>query len=59
MRILTTLAAFALSTGAAFAHPGHGGHDNASFAYGFMHPLGGLDHLLAMIAVGFLAYLVA
>lgn len=59
MRILTTLAAFALSTGAAFAHPGHGGHDNASFTYGFMHPLGGLDHLLAMIAVGFLAYLVA
>eukprot|EP01034_Spumella_vulgaris_P000355 gene355-468_t len=33
----------------AFAHPGHG--DNGLVA-GISHPLGGLDHLLAMLAVG-------
>jgi urease accessory protein len=33
----------------AFAHPGH---DGASFSTGFFHPLLGIDHLLAMIAVG-------
>jgi urease accessory protein len=40
--------------GAAFAHSGAAGHDHG-FAFGFLHPLGGLDHLLAMIAVGLLA----
>lgn len=59
MRLITTLAAFAVSTGTALAHTGHGGHENAGFIYGFMHPLGGLDHLLAMVAVGLLAYLAA
>jgi urease accessory protein len=39
--------------GAARAHTGH---DVAfGFASGFLHPLGGLDHLLAMAAVGLLA----
>lgn len=33
----------------AFAHPGH---DGTSFSTGFFHPLLGVDHLLAMIAVG-------
>lgn len=33
----------------AFAHPGHG--DNGLMA-GIGHPIGGLDHLLAMLAVG-------
>jgi urease accessory protein len=33
----------------AFAHPGHG--DNGLIA-GISHPVGGLDHLLAMLAVG-------
>ncbi|MFF7707669.1 HupE/UreJ family protein [Pseudomonas sp. NPDC007930] len=33
----------------AFAHPGHGG---SGLAAGISHPLGGLDHLLAMVAVG-------
>ena len=34
---------------AALAHPGaHAG----GFAHGFAHPFGGLDHLLAMVAVG-------
>jgi urease accessory protein len=40
--------------GAAFAHTGH---DTAGFAHGFMHPLGGLDHVLAMVAVGLYAAL--
>jgi urease accessory protein len=35
--------------------PGHG--DAAGFTHGFMHPLGGLDHVLAMVAVGLYAAL--
>jgi urease accessory protein len=37
----------------ASAHIGMGG--TAGFAQGFAHPLGGLDHVLAMVAVGTLA----
>lgn len=37
----------------AFAHVGHGEADG--FIHGFMHPVGGLDHLLAMVSVGLLA----
>ncbi len=47
--------AIALLTGtlpALVAHPGHG---QAGFAAGLLHPLTGLDHLLAMVAVGMLA----
>jgi urease accessory protein len=47
-RILGTLALL-LTPAIAFAHPGHG--DNGLIA-GIGHPLGGLDHLLAMLAVG-------
>ena len=48
MRIaLIALAAFALHAGPALAHPDHG---TASLASGLAHPLGGLDHLLAMLA---------
>jgi urease accessory protein len=36
----------------ALAHPGHGGHE---FKDGWQHPLTGVDHLLAMVAVGLLA----
>lgn len=43
-----------LAPGAAFAHSGPAGHTHG-FADGFLHPLNGLDHLLAMIAVGLLA----
>jgi urease accessory protein len=43
-----------LAPGVALAHTGTGAHEHG-FAYGFLHPLGGLDHLLAMIAVGLLA----
>ena len=39
---------------AAFAHPGIG--DAHGFVQGFAHPLGGLDHLLAMVTVGLLAW---
>jgi urease accessory protein len=35
----------------------HGGHDAASgLLQGFIHPLGGLDHVLAMVAVGVFAF---
>ena len=37
-----------LSPTAALAHPGHG----FGFEAGFLHPLGGADHLLAMTGVG-------
>ena len=40
----------------ALAHPGHPGE---SFGHGLLHPLAGLDHLLAMVAVGLLAARVA
>jgi len=39
---------------AAFAHTGHG--DTAGLLHGFMHPIGGIDHILAMVAVGVFAY---
>ena len=47
------VAALLLIPTAALAHPGlpHT-HD---FVHGFAHPLGGLDHVLAMVAVGLLA----
>jgi len=38
---------------AALAHTGHG--DAGGFTHGFTHPLGGLDHVLAMVAVGLFA----
>ena len=37
----------------ALAHPGHG--EAFGFGAGLSHPLGGLDHMLAMVAVGLLA----
>ncbi len=39
----------------AFAHVGHG--ETSSFAAGLAHPLGGLDHVAVMIAVGLWAAL--
>ncbi len=44
--------AFSALPAAAFAHPGHGVE---GFADGFVHPLQGLDHLIAMVAVGLIA----
>jgi urease accessory protein len=47
-------AAFLIATsGAALAHSGHG--DAGGVLHGFTHPLGGLDHVLAMVAVGLFA----
>ncbi|MEZ0216934.1 MAG: HupE/UreJ family protein [Rariglobus sp.] len=53
-RLLKISAALAFLPTVASAHPGHdGGHDLSwDFAGGFAHPVFGLDHLLAMIAVG-------
>lgn len=39
---------------AAFAHPGHGAE--IGMLAGFLHPLGGLDHILCMVAVGVFAF---
>lgn len=41
-----------LLAGTALAHPGHHHHHEGGFAAGLAHPLLGLDHLLAMLAVG-------
>jgi urease accessory protein len=45
--------ALLLAPTVAFAHPGHG--ETADLLGGFLHPFGGLDHLLAMTAVGLIA----
>jgi urease accessory protein len=39
---------------AALAHTGIG--DTAGFMHGFSHPVSGVDHILAMVAVGVFAY---
>lgn len=52
IRHLALALPLAVIAGAALAHPGH---DAAGFASGFVHPLGGADHLLAMLAVGLYA----
>ena len=49
--LLAAGAAFAPET--AFAHIGAG--RASGFARGFLHPIGGLDHVLAMVAVGMFA----
>ena len=51
---LTLAAALALVPTAAFAHPGIG--DAHGFVHGLAHPLGGIDHILAMVAVGIFAW---
>ena len=38
-----------LASSVAFAHPGH---NVSGLAAGLMHPFTGMDHLLAMVAVG-------
>ena len=48
------VAAFSLLPSAALAHTGIG--DMAGFVDGFEHPVGGLDHVLAMVLVGILAW---
>jgi len=48
---ITPLATLALVFAPVLAHA-HPGHDANGFAAGVSHPLHGLDHLLAMVAVG-------
>lgn len=48
---LTSAALLLLASSVLFAHPGHG---ELGFAAGASHPVHGLDHLLAMVAVGLL-----
>ena len=48
MRTLLSFLLIAAPT-AALAHAGHG--DTAGLVSGFLHPVGGLDHVLAMVAV--------
>lgn len=45
----------ALAPTAASAHGGL--HESQDFLHGFMHPIGGIDHVLAMVAVGLAAAL--
>lgn len=54
---LALTAALGVSTvsTAAFAHPGH--IEASGFASGFLHPIGGLDHILAMVGVGLFAWM--
>jgi urease accessory protein len=47
-------AAIAFMPVAASAHPGVAGHTHG-FIYGFAHPFSGVDHVLAMVAVGLFA----
>src|SRR5262247_4937941 len=51
---LTAAIALTLVPTAALAHPGLG-HAHG-FVQGFAHPLGGLDHVLAMVTVGIFAW---
>src|SRR3979409_1770708 len=47
--LVALVAAAATFSTQAFAHPGH---PHLDFVGGFAHPLTGLDHMLAMVAVG-------
>lgn len=56
LRLLLLTLAIATAPATAFAHVGVG--DTHGFTHGFSHPVGGIDHILAMVAVGmFAAYL--
>jgi urease accessory protein len=53
-RFVLVTTAIALASSPAFAHPGHDlGH---TALQGLLHPVSGVDHLLAMLAVGLLAF---
>ncbi|MDY8110521.1 HupE/UreJ family protein [Fulvimarina sp. 2208YS6-2-32] len=52
-KILLTLG-LVLTPAVAFAHTGGG--EASGFLHGFGHPVGGLDHVLAMVGVGILAF---
>ena len=50
--VTTFVAIFPFAPAAALAHTGH---DASGLAHGFVHPMIGVDHVLAMVAVGLLA----
>lgn len=52
MRIISLALPLILAPTLALAHAGH---DQGTFAAGALHPIGGADHVLAMVAVGLLA----
>jgi urease accessory protein len=51
-RRAATFAVLALTAGASWAHPGHSDH---GLSAGLLHPLTGIDHLLATSGLGLLA----
>lgn len=51
-KLLTGLG-LTLTATAALAHPGHGTEIHSDFFNGLLHPMMGIDHLLAMAAIGF------
>lgn len=51
-RSLLPVALLVIFAGSASAHPGHAGHEISGIDWGLAHPFTGLDHLLAMVAVG-------
>lgn len=52
LKLLMTVSLLMTATGVA-AHTGHAGsHAGSGFASGLLHPLLGIDHLLAMAAIG-------
>jgi urease accessory protein len=53
IRAVTSALLFIGTAAAVWAHPGHGPHFGP--LAGFLHPLTGWDHALAMIAIGFWA----
>jgi urease accessory protein len=54
-RIIISAAVLGLSATAASAHVGHSAE---GFVHGFLHPVGGVDHLLATLASGLLGALI-
>jgi urease accessory protein len=54
---LSLAAALTLLPTAALAHPGHGGPQG--LLHGLAHPPGSLDHTMAMVTVGMLAFMLA
>ena len=55
MKHITTVVLLFLLPTSAVAHVGAG--DTSGFGHGFLHPFGGIDHVLVMLSVGLLAAL--
>jgi urease accessory protein len=52
---LTLAAALTFLPTAALAHPGHGGPQG--LLHGLAHPAGSIDHTMAMVTIGVLAFM--